>query len=63
MHFERNLHVVETLVEKGVLINLGSVPYKANCNAYSIDTAHHHAVLRHTKKQQEELKPHIKRIR
>lgn len=53
--FERNNHVVESLVEKGILINLGSIPYRANCDGYSIDDSHYHAVLRNTKEQQDEL--------
>lgn len=61
--FERNNHVVEALVEKGILINLGSIPYKANCDGYSIDQAHYHAVLRHTTEQQEGLARSRRRTR
>lgn len=61
--FERNNHIVESLVEKGILINLGSIPYRANCDGYSIEDSHYHAVLRNTKEQQDDLSNINRRIR
>lgn len=61
--FERNNHVVESLVEKGVLINAGPAAHKANCDGYLINETHYHAVLRHTKQQQDALTNRGRRIR